>query len=1204
MNYNIFQKFFIVLFILGVLLFPNFSHALTTLLEDNFTGTTINQGKWTMVGGTEGVDYIQNGNINVRNSGGTFVPGSTTSLQSATSFAKGDDLTISANVTSTGGYSYLGYGDYSSGTYYYVLIHSTLGYDGYIRKAGSAYSNNTSCGTYTAGAKVSMKITSNSFEVYKDDVYQCAVVVDGTAPTMTTHPIFLKGATTVSFFDNVLVTNTTSAPPATVPDAITNLAASEWGNTTTNLTWTAPSNGGDAITDYTVEYRVSGAVSWNTFNDGVSASSGATVTGLTNGTTYEFRVFAVNGVGTSSASNTASVTVLAPTVPNAPTGVSAASVFGISGGSVSVSFTAPSSNGSSITGYTVTSSPGNITATGSSSPIVVSGLTNNQAYTFTVTATNGVGTSSASSISNSATPEGFPDGRASWTERSGASSRAWADVANSSDGSKAVAVVNSGYIYTTTDYGANWTERTGAGSRIWTAVASSSDGSKLLASVFNGYLYASTNSGANWTQLTSAGQRNWVDVTSSSDGVNLFAITSTGAAYFSTNSGSSWTISSIYSKSWEATTSSSDGSLVYAVDGDGSSSYVVYSTNYGAVFDSDTDSGSRSWNSITTSDNGNIIYAGANNGYIYKTSNGGVSWSALTGVGSRIWNSLATSSDGSVILGSTTSGKIYLSIDGGITWYTETSSTTWNGVSISDDGSRIYAVRENGYIYTAILDLIAPTITNISSDKANGTYATGEVIDIDVTFSEAVTSTGNVTITLETGTTDRTCTFTVSNSDTGTCNYTVVVGDNTLDLNVSSVSGTIADEATNTLTNFSPATNLATNKSLVIDAIPPVISAVGSSTTNTTSTISWTTDKVASSYVEYGLTSSYGTTTAEIDTGTRVLNHEVILSSLVKCTTYYYRVRSKDSALNPGVGEAGTFATLGCVGGASIEDVVAESISNTTGGTASLSYDSATISLNIPPAVADQDSVFQIKVLTKDDVVNVSGTPDGNLIQAETDMYDLKAYTDIDTKISTFNEPIEITMSYEDSEISGINESSLTIYRYDEEAWYPASDCEVDTSANEITCSTTNFSVFSIFGTAPVVVNNQNAGGVVSVAFLQEISDRLRAQNSGCEANNLYSTKTGLPCNQNVKIPNSTCPVLSDFPKVLKLNNKNNSVKVLQEILNCKGYIVSNQGAGSKGKETILFGKKTKDALIKFQIANNLKGDGISGPNTRAILNK
>ena len=116
-------------------------------------------------------------------------------------------------------------------------------------------------------------------------------------------------------------------------------------------------------------------------------------------------------------------------------------------------------------------------------------------------------------------------------------------------------------------------------------------------------------------------------------------------------------------------------------------------------------------------------------------------------------------------------------------------------------------------------DSTAPTITNGSSDKANGSYTIGEVIDIDVTFSETVTSTGNVTVTLETGVTDQTCAFTVSSSTTGTCNYTVVSGDTSADLEAT-ISGTIADTAGNAMVSFTPATGLAANKALVIDTTP------------------------------------------------------------------------------------------------------------------------------------------------------------------------------------------------------------------------------------------------------------------------------------------------------------------------------------------------------------------------------------------------
>jgi hypothetical protein len=87
-------------------------------------------------------------------------------------------------------------------------------------------------------------------------------------------------------------------------------------------------------------------------------------------------------------------------VPDAPTSVSASQAS--SGfGSASVSFTGP--NNVAVSSYTVTSSPGNLTATGSSSPIVVSGLSANTSYTFTVTATGSNGVGPASSASSSIT---------------------------------------------------------------------------------------------------------------------------------------------------------------------------------------------------------------------------------------------------------------------------------------------------------------------------------------------------------------------------------------------------------------------------------------------------------------------------------------------------------------------------------------------------------------------------------------------------------------------------------------------------------------------------------------------------------------------------------------------------------------------------------------------------------------------------------
>ena len=159
------------------------------------------------------------------------------------------------------------------------------------------------------------------------------------------------------------------------------------------VSWTPPTDvGGSALTLYAAK-TTSGGFSCTA----TPPATACTLSGLTNGTTYTVYVEAKNSTGTGERS--ATTTGVPSTAPGAPTGVAATTGDTTS----SVSWTAPASNGgSAITGYTATAVPGtgglpDVTCTSTASPCTLTGLVNGVLYTVSVTATNAVGPSAASS---------------------------------------------------------------------------------------------------------------------------------------------------------------------------------------------------------------------------------------------------------------------------------------------------------------------------------------------------------------------------------------------------------------------------------------------------------------------------------------------------------------------------------------------------------------------------------------------------------------------------------------------------------------------------------------------------------------------------------------------------------------------------------------------------------------------------------------
>ena len=272
-------------------------------------------------------------------------------------------------------------------------------------------------------------------------------------------------------------------------------------------------------------------------------------------------------------------------------------------------------------------------------------------------------------------------------------------------------------------------------------------------------------------------------------------------------------------------------------------------------------------------------------------------------------------------------------------------------------------------------------------------------------------------------------------------------------------------------------TTTSATTNFTYDASMPVITIAESSTPNLTgATITWTTDEVSSTQLEYGLTTSYGHTTTEIDTSPRVTSHSNSISQLESCTSYHYRVLSKDVVDNTLTGTDKTFTTTGCVGTSTVQTEIDSTITKASGGEVDLqeSGDSV-VKLTIPANFSTADADFQVKKLDKTSVILVTSTPTTAKQAIGDHVYQLDALSDLNTKVTSFDEAISITMTYTDTQISGYDESSLSIYRWNGSDWYALDSCVIDTTLKTVTCTTTAFSTFVLFGEESAVVSDNGS---------------------------------------------------------------------------------------------------------------------------------
>lgn len=273
-------------------------------------------------------------------------------------------------------------------------------------------------------------------------------------------------------------------------------------------------------------------------------------------------------------------------------------------------------------------------------------------------------------------------------------------------------------------------------------------------------------------------------------------------------------------------------------------------------------------------------------------------------------------------------------------------------------------------IGTMTFDTTAPTVTSISTTKANGAYTIGTSIPLFVNFSEPVVVVGaaDIKILLETGATDRNVVYAGgSGTSTLTFNYTVSAGDTSADLDYQSTSaltvgtGSIKDAAGNNavlaLAAPGAAGSISSAKAIVIDTTspaPPVIinPSNGFYATSSISAVSGTSESGASVTLKNSSTTlGVGTASGTSWTVTTILNDG----------TYTLTAFATDAAGNTSANSAVSALTV---------DTSAPSVCNVITGAASIS--------NPTPMIAGTCEANMIVKIYDSSTLVATGTSDSS----------------------------------------------------------------------------------------------------------------------------------------------------------------------------------------------------------------------------------
>ena len=513
---------------------------------------------------------------------------------------------------------------------------------------------------------------------------------------------------------------------------------------------------------------------------------------------------------------------------------------------------------------------------------------------------------------------------------------------------------------------------------------------------------------------------------------------------------------------------------------------------------------------------------------------------------------------------------------------------------------------------------VTPAILELTLSVATASNAT-----VDYALTGTVTGGGVDYTANATGT----ATITIGNTTT---TISIVIVDDALDENNETIILTLSDPTNSTLgtntvytytindNDTAPTIQFTATSSSAAESVTPVILELVSSAvsglavsvdyaltgTATGGGVDYTANATGTATITAGNT----TTTVSIvivDDAFEENNETIILtlsdptnSTLGTNTVYTYTINNNDTYYSGGgLSEISTPSTA-------TGEVTATPSAG--GKTAITNADGTKVSFEVPANVLTANAVLTINPIAKtaesiSAAVTATVVPTGKFIVGGF-VYNVNAIAE-GTAVKTFGQTVTLTFTYTDSQIVGLNESSIKAYYWDiaTSKWI-ALATTVNAATNTLTVATTHLTYFAIMGETAALVAKPISQ--MTIAELQAEIARIAAL--------ITELQTQIAQSQGgVTIP-SLCAGIT-FSRNLSQEMIGNDVKCLQSILNqSTDTRIAASGVGSSGNETNYFGTLTKAAVIKFQEKYKAEiltpvglnaGTGFVGYSTRAKLN-